>query len=351
MSGNVDNVAVAALGDADKAAADAARALGDKLLAPAEDAAEAPVSAGPSGSEQAASVVTPDDAPAGVGAPKGGVAPGDPEGRPGDGEGGEKHAEPVKAGAAEDKPEDDLEAVLRGRSERVKQRLDARKQLQELEAKVQAAQRAAQELVEKAQKDPLGLLRKAGYTDEAIAKALLGEDSARPPVNDPVAARLEKLEKLLEGRAAEERSAREAAEAAALQQAQAQVKREFVGYVASQQDEFTHLSAYYDDSPEELATRALEVADTYRERTGKETSFEAVARYLENDLRTRYSKVLQRRQPEPPKSAASPSKGQKTLTASDAAPRSSPKDPANMTESEARKEALRLANQFARERR
>lgn len=255
--------------------------------------------------------------------------------------------------APEESPVADLEAVLKGRSERVKARLQTKAQLQELEERVQAAQRAAQELEERAKKDPLGFLRGAGYTDEAIAKALLGEPASNPA--DPVQARLDKLERLLTEKQAQEQRALEAAKAAQLEQGRAAVKREFITHVAMAADsDYAHLAAYYDDAPDELAERALAIADKYREATGRDTSFEAVAQYLEQDLRTRYSRITQRQQPQSAGtgSAKSPPKGQTTLTATDAAPRSAPpKDPRDMTEEEARKEALKLANQLTRSKR
>jgi hypothetical protein len=319
-----------------------ARALADSILNPP-----------PGGDEPGSAVAT---APVGeapgqegvvakVDAKRGTAAPGEAaEGQEGVHAEGDKAAEP--AGQV-----DDLEAVLKGRSERVKARMAEKQRLDAIERRAAEAERLAKDLESRAKTDPLGFLREAGYKDEDIARALLGQAEA-PKANDPVAKRLEALERQLAEKQAAEQRAVQAAQQAELERGKEAVKRDFVTYVATESDEFAHLVAYYDDSPTELADRALAIAEQYKESTDQYPSFEAVARYLENDLRTRYSRITQKQQTVPAVgSAKSPPKGQTSLTATDAAPRSAPpKEPRDMTEEEARKEALKLANQLTRKR-
>lgn len=248
----------------------------------------------------------------------------------------------------EESPEEDILRVLQGRSEKVRARNEARR-IEQLEANLARAEQAAKRALDMdaLRKDPLAVLRQAGVTEEQLAQRLLGE--AEKP-DSRVESRIERLERLLQERNERDRQAEESAKAAELQRSTETVKRSFVGFVANNIQQFPHLEAHYDEAPETLAVEAMRIADAYKERTGKDTTFEAVAKFLEKDLSARYNKLVQKQQPKVT-SEADQAPGQRTLTPTDTAKRSSAprKEPKDMTQEEAEREALRMANQLVRE--
>lgn len=270
-----------------------------------------------------------------------------------DGVEGESHNADNTAGGVdgkvpEESPEEDILRVLQGRSEKVRARNEARR-IEQLEENLARAEQAAKRALDMdaLRRDPLAVLRQAGITEEQLAQRLLGE-TEKP--ESRVESRIERLERLLQERSERDRKAEESAKAAELQRSTETVKRSFVGFVANNIQQFPHLEAHYDAEPEALASEALRIADAYKERTGRDTTFEAVAKFLESGLATRYNKLVQRQQPKVT-SEADQAPGQRTLTPTDTAKRGSVprKDPKDMTQDEAEKEALRMANQLVRE--
>jgi hypothetical protein len=248
-------------------------------------------------------------------------------------------------GDSDSDPDREFLEVIRGRSEQVERRREARK-LDEIDQRArdaEAALKRAAEFESRLKSDPIGALRSLGYSEEDIARHLLGE---KKPARSEAEERLERLERMLMEQQEREKEIAAKREQESKAAAESQTKRGFVTFVAQNLDKFKHIAAHYDDDPRELAEDAIRLASQYRERTGRDTNFETVARFIENDLQKRYARF--HKQPEPAK--GDPPKKERTLSAEDASARVTPrKSPKEMTEDEARHEAERLAGQLLRE--
>lgn len=255
--------------------------------------------------------------------------------------------EAPKEPAKEAEPEDpeSLAIIMRARKNARKIQEKAREEensrLAAIEQRAKALEAQQQQLMEQLTTDPVGALKSMGFTEEQIAKKLLGQDAGAP---NPLERRLAELENKLKEQAKADEARKAALEAKEHEQVINSIKRGFIGHVVEKEAELPYLTSFYEDDPQELADRAFSIAETYRARTGKTATYQEVAAFLEDELVRKYTVVQTRTKPAVVEEKAT-SKAGKTLTPGDASQRASKprKEVSEMDEDERRAEAARLA--------
>lgn len=253
--------------------------------------------------------------------------------------------EPAKEAATEPEDPESLAIIMRARKNARKIQEKAREEenarLAAIEQRAKALEAQQQQLMEQLTTDPVGALKSMGFTEEQIAKKLLGQDAGAP---NPLERRLAELEAKLKEQAKADEARKAAQEAKEHEQVITSIKRGFIGHVVEKEANFPYLTSFYEDDPQELADRAFNIAETYRARTGKTATYQEVAAFLEDELVRKYTVVQTRTKPAVVEEKAT-SKAGKTLTPGDASQRASKprKEVSDMDEDERRAEAARLA--------